>query len=254
MKRVYKITAWVVGGILLLAACIIGWIVLKEVLDEGFEETKIYPGESRAAPADTVINVNGIPLKMIGVKGGKIDCRGLKKSIDLDDFYISETEVTQGLWSAIMGDNPSVCQGDSLPVENVDLLECLEFVSRLDSVSGHKFYIPTYPEWLYAAHIGNKVKEGNDWDSIAWHNGNSDNITHAVKQKRPDILGVYDMFGNVAEWTISGSDPLFIVAGGSFEDEKEGLNPDHREFDHAMVKAGTLGLRLLSYPADSKHY
>ncbi len=52
------------------------------------------------------------------------------------------------------------------------------------------------------------------------------------------------MFGNVAEWTLSGSDPLFIIAGGSFEDEPESINADAREFVHGRIKEGTLGLRL----------
>lgn len=204
------------------------------------------------APSDTIINVNGIPIKMIGVKGGKIDCRGLKKSIELSDFYISETEVTQELWSAIMDYNPSLYQGDSLPVENIDLVECLEFVKRLDSVSHHHFYIPSYSEWLYVAYLGNSQHESNTLESIAWHKRNADNIPHAVKQKQPNNLGVYDMIGNIAEWTISGSDPLFIVAGGSFDDEMELIDADFREFDHGRVKVETIGLRLVSYPVNSK--
>lgn len=154
MKRIYKITTWVVVGIILLCACVIGVILLKDVLNPDFKETKIYPDEKRVAPKDTIINVNGIEIKMIGVKGGKIDCKGLKRTIDLDDFYIGETEVTQELWTAIMGSNPSEnLASDSLPVENVDLVECLEFVNKLDSLTGKNFYIPTHPQWLYAGYL-----------------------------------------------------------------------------------------------------
>jgi len=253
MKRAYKITAGILGSTVLLAVCVIGGFALKDVLNPDFEETRIYLDENRLTPSDTIIIANGIQIKMIGVKGGKIDCRGLKKTIELDNFYISETEVTQELWSAIMGDNPSVRHvGDSLPVENVDLIDCLEFVNRLDSVTGHFFNIPSYPQWLYAAHLSNKLSDGYALDSIVWHKENADSITHAVKQKKPNSLGVYDMIGNVAEWTISGSDPLFIVAGGSFYDEMEQIDADYREFDHGKVKAGTIGLRLVSYPVDSR--
>lgn len=252
MKRAYRITAGILGGTVLLGACVIGFFTMEDVLNPDFEETKIHPDDNRVAPADTVINVNGIPIKMIGVKGGKIDCRGQKKSIELNNFYISETEVTQELWSTIMGNNPSICKGDSLPVENIDLVECLEFVNRLNSVSGHHFYIPTYPEWLYVAHLGYQQSKGNTLDCIAWHSGNSNYSSHAVKQKRPDSLGVYDMIGNVAEWTLSGSDPLFIVAGGSFDDEMDQIDADFHEFDHGEVKVSTIGLRLVSYPANTK--
>lgn len=254
MKRTYKITAWIVGGIVLLAICVIGYFKLKDILTPEFEETKIYPDENRVTPSDTIFNVNGVMIRMIGINGGKIDCRGLKKTIELDNFYISETEVTQELWTAIMGDNPSMLNmGDSLPVENVDLIDCLKFVHKLDSVTGNSFDIPTYPEWLYVANLGTTQAGTNTLDSIAWHKENSGNTTHAVKRKNPDNLGIYDMFGNVAEWTLSGSDPLFIVAGGSFSDEMNKLDADYREFDHGKVKTATIGLRLVSYPVNSKN-
>lgn len=254
MKRGYKITVCIVGGIILLCTCVIGAFLLKDILNPDFKETKIYPDESRVAPKDTVINVNGVEFKMIGVKGGKIDCKGLSETIELDDFHIGETEVTQELWSAIMGNNPSVNKaGDSLPVENVDLVECLEFVNKLDSVSGLNFYIPTHSQWLYVGYLSKQLpSKDKALDSLAWHSDNSGNVTHNVKQKNPNNLGVYDMLGNVAEWTVSGSDPLFIVVGGSYETEKETCNGEFGDFDHCNVKTGSMGLRLVMYPKSSK--
>lgn len=253
MKRFCKIAAWIVGGIILLAICVIGFPKLKDLLTPDFEKTKIYPDENRIAPSDTILIANGVKIKMIGIKGGQIDCRGLKKTIDLDNFYISETEVTQELWTAIMGDNPSLLdKGDSLPVENVDLVDCFKFVNKLDSVTGNYIDIPTYPEWLYVAHLGAIQPDPNSLDSTVWHKGNSENTTHKVKLKNPDRLGVYDMLGNVSEWTLSGSDPLFIVAGGSFNDEPENLNADYRGFYHGKVKTSTNGFRLVFYPTNSK--
>lgn len=254
MKRVYKITGWTIGGIVLLGVCVLVVVFLKHALNFDFKETKIYPDESRVAPKDTVINVNGVEFKMIGVKGGKIDCKGLSETIKLDDFHIGETEVTQELWSAIMGNNPSINQAEnSLPIENVDLVECLEFVNKLDSVSGLNFYIPTHPQWLYVGYLSQQHPSNDKaLDSFAWHSGNSENVTHSVKQKNPNSLGVYDMLGNVAEWTVTGSDPIFIVTGGSYESEKETCNGELREFNHSSVKTGSLGLRLVLYPNTPK--
>lgn len=254
MKRTYKIAASILGSIVLLTVCIIGYFVFRNILNPDFEETRIYPDENRVTLSDTIINVNGIDIKMIGVKGGKIDCEGLNETIALTNFYIGETEVTQELWSAIMGNNPSIHQtGDSLPVENVDLIECLEFVNKLDSVSGHNFYVPTYPQWLYVGYLSKQFPEDSKtFDNAAWHRGNSENVTHNVKQKNPNSLGIYDMQGNVAEWTISGLDPLFIVAGKSYEVEKEKCNDELLEFVQCSVKKGSIGLRLVLYPANLK--
>lgn len=212
MKRVHKIAAWFVGSIVLLTICLIVCVKLWDNFKPDFEDTIIFPDESRIVPTDTTFNVKGVMIKMIGIKGGKINCRGLKKTIELDNFYISETEVTQELWTAIMGDNPSILnRGDSLPVENVDLIDCLRFVNILDSITGKSFDIPPYSYWLYAAHLGIMQTNTNTLDSIAWHQGNSESTTHVVKQKNPNSLGIYDMFGNVAEWTISGSDHCLLL-------------------------------------------
>ncbi len=250
MKRVYNITLWIIGGIVLICGCIMGVLYIKDALNQGFKYTRIYADNTRVAPADTTININGIEIRMIGVNGGKIDCKGFKETVELNDFYIGETEVTQELWTAIMGNNPSIHQmGDSLPVENVNLIECMDFVNKLDSVSGHNFYIPTYSQWLYVGYLSKQLTtESKGLDSVAWYKDNSENVTHTVKQKNPNSLGIYDMLGNVVEWTVSGPDPFFITAGGSYESEKEMCNDVYREFGHYNVKARSLGLRLVLFP------
>lgn len=257
MKRNTKITAWAIAAIILLSGCVFGGLFLKNYLYEKFnppfEKTTIFPDENREHPADTTFTVNGIEINMIGIKGGKICCKGLRDAIELNDFYIGETEVTQELWMSVMGDNPS-CHRDSIlcPVESIDLAECLEFVHKLDSISGVDFYIQSYPEWLYAALLGrdgNSPYSGsNALDSVGWHKGNSGNTTHPVKQKKPNALGVYDMIGNVSEWTISGSDPLFFVVGGSYETEKDCREIEAHDVYHANINMETTGLRLVYYP------
>lgn len=258
MKRKIKITAWTIAAIILLSGCVFGGLFLKNYLYEKFnplfEETTIFPDGSRVCPTDTTFTVNGIEIKMIGVKGGKINCKGFRETIELNDFYIGETEVTQELWMSVMGDNPSSYNDSILcPVESIDLVECLEFVHKLDSVSGIKFYVQSYPEWLYVAHLGCRNANTSYYDdSMSWYKENSDDTTHPVKQKKPNALGVYDMVGNVSEWTISGSDPLFFVMGGSYETEKECCKIDAYDIYHAYIKTESTGLRLVCYPKISK--
>ncbi len=260
MKRNIKITVWVIAAIVLLPVCVIGGFALKnylyDKLNPTFEETMIFPDDSRRHLADTTFTVNGIEIKMIVVKGGRINCKGLRKTTELKDFYIGETEVTQALWVSVMGNNPS-CHKDSIlcPVENIDLVECLEFVHKLESVSGVNFHIPSYPQWLYAALLGSKdIGDNNSTtlDKVGWLKDNSGTATHPVKQKMPNTLGVYDMIGNVSEWTISGSDPLFFVVGSNYETDNKCCDIEEYDINHATIKNGSIGLRLVYQPEPTR--
>ena len=127
-------------------------------------------------------------------------------SVTLSDYYIGETEVTQELWTAVMGSNPSHFTGNlQLPVENVSWYDCQTFISRLNELTGETFRLPTEAQWEYAARGGNKAQgrldSGSDAiDDVAWYYDNSGGMTHPVKTKAPNELGIYDMTGNVYEW------------------------------------------------------
>lgn len=121
------------------------------------------------------------------------------------DYYIGQTEVTQALWKAVMGYNPSTMVGDNLPVNNVLWGEAQAFVYKLNQITGLSFDLPTEAEWEYAARGGKKSKGylyagSNNLDEVAWYNNNSGGVTHPVAQKMPNELGIYDMSGNVWEW------------------------------------------------------
>ena len=122
-----------------------------------------------------------------------------------NDYYIGKYEVTQALWKAVMGNNPSNFKGDNLPVEQVSWDDCQEFISKLNRITGKTFRLPTEAEWEYAARGGNKSRGyqysgSNNLSDVAWYGGNSGDVTHAVGTKQPNELGIYDMSGNVREW------------------------------------------------------
>ena len=124
----------------------------------------------------------------------------------VDGFWMGKTEVTQGQWKQIMGENPAEFKkGDNYPVENVRWWEVEKFAKKLSSLStdAYKFRFPTEAEWEYAARSGGKPEKyagGSELDRAAWYQGNSDRSTHPVATKKPNGLGLFDMNGNVNEW------------------------------------------------------
>ena len=168
-----------------------------------------------------VIIVNGVTFNMIAVEGGTFWMGAQSTNsggqnydseadsdespvhqVTLSDYYIGETEVTQELWKAVMGSDPSYFEGDDLPVEEVSWDDCQEFIRKLNSKTGKTFRLPTEAEWEYAARGGNKsngykYSGSNSIDNVAWYDGSE---THTVGSKSPNELGIYDMSGNVYEW------------------------------------------------------
>ena len=162
--------------------------------------------------------VNGVSFEMVRVEGGTFrmgatseqedDAYSDEKpvhSVTLSSYYIGKTEVTQALWQAVMGSNPSCFEGADLPVENVSWNYCQKFIQKLNSLTGRNFRLPTDAEWEFACRGGNnsrgyKYSGSNDIDNVAWYDGNSGEQTHPVGTKAPNELGIYDMSGNVCEW------------------------------------------------------
>jgi formylglycine-generating enzyme required for sulfatase activity len=123
-------------------------------------------------------------------------------SVTLSSYYIGKYEVTQAEWKAVMGSNPSYFKGDDRPVEQVSWDDCQTFISRLNSITGRSFSLPTEAQWEFAARGGNstlgyKYSGSNNVYDIAWYDDNSGGTTHDVGTKSPNELGLYDMSGNV---------------------------------------------------------
>ena len=164
---------------------------------------------------DQSYTVNGVSFTMKFVEGGTFLMGNSDKdafenekpvhSVTVSSFYIGETEVTQALWKAVMGNNPSNWEGDNLPVESVSWNDIHLFISKLNKKTGMDFRLPTEAEWEFAAKGGNgskgyKYSGSNQILTVAWYNNNSWDRTHDVKGKMPNELGIYDMSGNVREW------------------------------------------------------
>jgi formylglycine-generating enzyme required for sulfatase activity len=129
-------------------------------------------------------------------------------SVVIRSFLMGRTEVTQRLWLHVMGSNPSyfLACGPSCPVENVSWDEAQQFVAKFNQKTGQKYRLPSEAEWEYAARAGTTTEWsfGNDESklgSYGWFSLNTAYQTEAVAQKLPNAFGLFDVHGNVSEWT-----------------------------------------------------
>lgn len=146
----------------------------------------------------------------------------------LHSFYIGKYEVTQRQWQLVMGGaNPSHFKGPNLPVEQIES-EYQLFLSELNRITGSHYRTPTFIEWFYAAR-GGKNKENYAYsgsfaeNKVAWFSSNSGNRTHAVGEKEPNSLGIYDMSGNVSEICLA---EYYLYSWGYKTNEKRALGGD----------------------------
>ncbi len=230
--------------------------------------------------------VNGVSFKMIKVKGGSLTMnmelqitptgvlfQDSTLDVTVADYSIGQTEVTQALWLAVMGENPSYFSSNNdynendervfeddlnRPVEWVSWYDCQTFIEKLNELTGRHFRIPSEAEWEFAARGGNKTHgfpyAGSDnIDEVAWYGKNSDGMTHPVGKKKPNELGLYDMSGNVSElcldyvrfYAVYETLIFQIVRGGSYFGQSEvwsrGWISHKSGFE---VRSNTVGLRL----------
>ena len=198
-------------------------------------------------PQTETITVNGVSFTMVAVEGGTFMMGATAEQGDaalsdeypphqvtLSDYWIGQTEVTQALWQAVMGNNPSDTHINlDYPVINVSWYDCQEFIKKLNQMTGKYFRLPTEAEWEFAARGGNKSQgckyAGSDSiDDVAWYLVNAYKVgknspdfgIHAVRTKAANELGLYDMSGNVLEWCQDRYDDCY-----SGEDQRNPTGP-----------------------------
>ena len=183
-------------------------------------------------PVTESFTVNGVTFTMVAVEGGTFTMGATAEQgsetdnnekptheVTLSSYCIGQTEVTQELWQAVMGSNPSNFNGGNYgtnlqrPVEMVSWNDCQTFIAKLNQMTGKTFRLPTEAEREFAARGGNlsqgyKYAGSNTIGDVAWcwnnipsqTNGDAGYGTQTVATKAPNELGLYDMSGNVWEW------------------------------------------------------
>ena len=177
--------------------------------------------------------------------------------IPAQDYYLGKYPVTQQQWEAVMGNNPSHFKGGSLPVEMVSFDDAQIFIQKLNQLSGKQNYrLPTEEEWEYACRAGSTSEYyfGDDASQLgeyAWYGGNFGQTTHPVGQKKPNGWGLYDMAGNVYEWTDSWYDSSRsdrVIRGGSCLNPAELCRSARRNISTPDRRNDYVGFRLVFVP------
>ena len=242
--------------------------------------------QSGAELQDRTFTVGGVTFKMIAVEGGTFtmgatseqgddvyDSEKPVHTVTLSSYSIGETEVTQALWRAVMGSNPSYFSGSNKPVEQVSWDDCQNFIKKLNATTGENFRLPTEAEWEFAARGGNKTRDykyagSNTLGGVAWYwenipsqsSGNAGYGTQNVATKQANELGLYDMSGNVWEWcsdwygnySLSAqTNPIGLSSGfnrvyrgGAWRSSAGGCRVSYRNGSSPTYRGSNLGLRL----------
>lgn len=210
--------------------------------------------EEETNAEEKVFSVEGVEFKMIRLEGDS-----------MRTLYIGETQVTQALWHAVMGNNPSHFKGLNHPVECVSWNDICGkngaeadpncFLYKLNQKAGKNFNfrLPAEAEWEYAAKGGNKTKNytyagSEDIDKVAWYDGNSKNSTHPIKQLSPNELGFYDMSGNLWEWCEDFYEPSSsrrVLRGGSWRSGAKDCRVSNRYGSGPDNRRDNFGFRLV---------
>jgi len=187
-------------------------------------------------------------------------------------FAMGKTEVTQGQWRALMGNNPSIFSscGDTCPVEQVSWQDAQEYIQKLNEKTGQLYRLPSEAEWEFAC----RAAESNEYcgsenkDSVAWYGahaypvGNSDKTTNPVASRQANAFGLFDMSGNVWEWVEDGyhinysnapddgsawvtDSDKHVLRGGSWDNYPQYVRASVRGWDESTSRTNFYGFRVV---------
>jgi formylglycine-generating enzyme required for sulfatase activity len=167
---------------------------------------------------------SGLAIDMIHVDGGLFDMGGELgddekpiHQVRLSPFYLGRYPVTQSIWQAVMGENPSKFKGSNRPVDSISWNDAQKFIEKLSLMTSRDFCLPTEAQWEYAARGGRKslgfdYSGSNHLKEVVWYAENSYGETKPVGLKFANELGFYDISGNVWEWCADWYDSDYYVA------------------------------------------
>ncbi len=200
----------------------VGWQSKQVDLVPGYEEQiTLIENKKKELVSSNTISIpvkDGVCIEMVKVEAGTFmmgatpemknpedDEKPAHCVVLTKDYYLGKYEVSQALWQAVTGSNPSKFKDENLPVECVSWDDCMAFISKLNDMTGRNFRLPTEAEWEYAAcggkrNHGFQYSGGNNLADYAWFDKNSESKTHVIGTKLPNELGIFDMSGNVLEW------------------------------------------------------
>ena len=242
------------------------WSALRERKD-GTRFTTTFTWKKVSDLPALTIKVGDAEVNMMKVKGGDYsmainrDGTEMKASGTMTDFFIAQTEVTNKLWKAVMGSVPAELEqkGDEYPVALNSynyLVKEGGFIDKLNEMvkdqlpAGKKFALPTEVEWHYAAMGGQQSKGykyagSNTIGDVAWYLDNCNSSTQPVSQKEPNELGIYDMSGNVWEFTSTLANGKVITCGGGWTSEANWCEANLSFPDDPDTRFNNTGLRLV---------
>jgi formylglycine-generating enzyme required for sulfatase activity len=177
--------------------------------------------------------------------------------VSLKGFAMGKSEITQGQWKSIMGNNPSkfASCGENCPVDHVSWDDAQAFVQKLNIKTGKQYRLPSEVEWECACRAGARQEYcGSDnLNSVAWYGayakpvGNSAMTTNQVASKQANAWGLYDMSGNVWEWTNDcweGDCAMRVIRGGAWNYESQYARAAFRDGIILSSRINFIGFRL----------